>query len=297
MTANDRLETTIGAWLDEGPMDLPDMTRRAILTAIPTTQQARRGRFAPGRFVPMPTFYRAAAVITILVIVIGGGALLLGPRDTGPGGQEATPSPTSTPTVTPTPSVEPAVDRGTPSPLEGRTPTFVKPFSYRLPAGQDLQVDDSDPTWYQFRHPNPVAQGYDKGIVVRTIGGGRVDPCDETSAAKPMADPQAFLDYFRSVPTMELSDEGTFTVDGYPGIAVTAAWGEPTAECANVWLWPVEESITDLGGRTTARLSIADVDGTYVLFNTFPAEFSPYADQFISSIRFDRLSSSASPEP
>jgi hypothetical protein len=299
MTPNDQVDTILGAWFDEGPMDLPDVTRRAILTAVPTTRQARRGLFAPGRFFQMPALYRAAAVIAIAVVALGGAAFLIGQGQSGPGDHQPTPTtaPSLSPTAGPTSSAEPSIAISTPSPLDGHTPTFVVPFAYRLPAGEGLVVDDGDPTWYQFRHPNPNGQGYDKGIVVRTIDGGREDPCDPNSAAMPMADPQAFVEYFRTVPTMQLRDEGTFSVDGHPGIEVSVAWSDPTPECPNVWLWPVEESITDLGGRTTSRLSIAAIDGTYVLFNTFPADFAPSSDEFISSIRFDGPESSRSLAP
>ena len=302
MTANDRSDTTLGAWLDEGPVDLPDATRRAILTSIPMTRQARRGLFAPGRFFPMPTPYRAAAVIAIAVIALGGAAFLLGRGPTGPASigptSPPTPTPVLSPTAAPTPTAQSPVAISTPSPLQGHTPTFVVPFSYRLPAGEGLVVDDGDPTWYQFRHPNPNGQGYDQGIVVRRITGGHVDPCKETSAAKPMADPQAFLDYFRTVPTMQLGTSGPTTVDGHAGVEVNVTWGPATADCPNVWLWPEEGSITDLGGRTGNRLSVVDVDGSHLLFNVFgPDAFQPAADAFINSIRFDRPSGSAPPSP
>jgi hypothetical protein len=169
MTANDRFDTTLGAWLDEGPMDLPDVTRRAILTSLPVTHQARRGLLAPGRFFPMPTLYRAVALVAILVVAAGGAALLLGRL-----GQPDVAAPVATPTASPSPTPSASVALGcctivgnTPSPLDGHTPTFVVPFSYRLPAGEGLVVDDGDPTWYQFRHPNPNGQGYDNTFVIR----------------------------------------------------------------------------------------------------------------------------------
>jgi hypothetical protein len=298
MTTNDQLDTILGAWMDEGPMDLPDVTRRAILTAVPTTRQARRGLFAPGRFFPMPTVFRAAAVIAIAVIAVGGAAFLLGQRDSGPGDLEPTPTPTLSPTIRPTPSAEASVAISTPSPLDGHTLTFAVPFSYRLPAGEGLVVDDSDPTWYQFRHPNPNGQGYDRGVVVRVITGGRVDPCSERSAAKPMANPNAFLDYFHTVPTMVIGDEGPTLINGLPGVEAQVTWAEPTADCPNVWLWPEEGSITDLGGRQGDRLSVVDVAGKHVLFNTFGgSQFLQAADEFIGSIEFDAPRTTPLPSP
>jgi hypothetical protein len=92
MNANDDLETVLTTWLDEGPTDLPDVTRRAILTALPTTPQARRGLLAPWRFPPMNMFTRGAPAAVLAVVAIGALALFALPRG-GVGG----PSPSSVP--------------------------------------------------------------------------------------------------------------------------------------------------------------------------------------------------------
>ena len=297
MTANDRFDTTLGAWLDEGPMDLPDATRRAILTSIPMTRQARRGLFAPGRFFPMPTPYRAAAVIAIAVIALGGAAFLLGRTPSGPS-HVPPPSPTLSPTAPSTPSAEPSAAVSTPSPLQGHTPSFIVPFSYRLPAGEGLVVDDSDPAWYQFRHPNPNGQGYDNTVVVRAVEGGRANPCAETSFARPFADAQAFFDYFATVPTMVVSNVAPTTIDGHQGLGATIEFTAPTADCPDVWLWTEDGSITQNGGRGSRLLRIVDVDGKHIMtLSSGPATFLAKAGEFLDSIRFDRSSSSASPAP
>jgi hypothetical protein len=288
MTANDQVDAILGAWFDEGPMDLPDATRRAILTAVPTTRQARRGLFAPGRFFPMPTVFRAAAVIAIAVIAVGGAAFLFGQRQSGPGDLQPTPTPTLSPTIEPTPSAEPSVAIPTQSPLEGHTPTFVVPFSYRLPASEGLVVDDGDPTWYQFRHPKADGQGYDNTIVVRAVEGGRENPCAETSPAKPMANPQAFFDYFATVPTMSVSNVTPTTIGGYEGLTGTLDFAAATTACPDVWLWAEEGSITQNGGRGSRPISIVDVQGTHVmLLRSGPDSFLQNADEFIASIQFD----------
>jgi len=108
MNATRDPETILDAWLDEGPTDLPDATRRAILAALPTTQQARRGPFAPWRFAFMTTTTRLAAMALVAVVAIGGAIYLIGQRP-GVGGPVATPpaatGPTSGPTVAPTSTV------------------------------------------------------------------------------------------------------------------------------------------------------------------------------------------------
>lgn len=109
MTAQRDLDTILAAWLDEGPTDLPDVTRRAIVGALPTTNQARRGPLAPWRFLDMNSPMRLAALAAALVIATAGALYLVGPRF-GIGG------PGPTPTVAPTPMPSPtqlAVDLGT----------------------------------------------------------------------------------------------------------------------------------------------------------------------------------------
>jgi hypothetical protein len=300
MTANDRFDTTLGAWLDEGPMDLPDVTRRAILTSLPVTHQARRGLLAPGRFFAMPTLSRAVALVAILVVAAGGAALLLGRL-----GQPDVAAPVATPTASPSPTPSASVALGcctivgnTPSPLDGHTPTFVVPFSYRLPAGEGLVVDDGDPTWYQFRHPNPNGQGYDNTFVIRAITGGRADPCKDPSAARPLADAQAFFDYFVTVPTMRLSNVAPTTIDGHQGLSATVDFTAATTACPDVWLWAEDGSITQNGGRGPKLLRMVDVDGKHLMtLSSGPDSFLAKADQLVASIRFDPPSSSASPSP
>ena len=92
---------TVAAWLDEGPTDLPDATRRAILTALPTTKQARRGLLAPWRFFQMNTYTRLAAVALVAVVAVGGALYFLG-RGGGVGSQSPTPTP---PPIATTPAV------------------------------------------------------------------------------------------------------------------------------------------------------------------------------------------------
>jgi hypothetical protein len=101
MTTNRDPETVMDAWLDEGPTDLPDATRRAILAALPTTQQARRGPFAPWRLHSMNGSARIALGAAAIVIVAVGGIYLLGGlRPTGSvGGPGPSPSPTATSNV------------------------------------------------------------------------------------------------------------------------------------------------------------------------------------------------------
>jgi len=127
MTPNRDPETTLAAWLDEGPSDLPDATRRAILTALPTTQQARRGLLAPRRLIHLNTFARAAAVLVVAVFGIGLLALEVGQRGNHVGG----PSPTAIPSPTPFGMPLPALDATFVSPVYG--------YQIRYPSGWSVQ--------------------------------------------------------------------------------------------------------------------------------------------------------------
>jgi hypothetical protein len=100
MNVNGDHETILAAWLDEGPTDLPDATRRAILTALPTTKQARRGPLAPWRLFHMNTYTRLAAAAVVAIVAVGGVLYLFG-GNRGVGSQVPTPTP---PIATPAPS-------------------------------------------------------------------------------------------------------------------------------------------------------------------------------------------------
>lgn len=100
MTTDRDPETILAAWLDEGPTDLPDVTRRAILTALPTTNQAWRSPIAPWRFPFMNALTRYAGLALVALLAISGAIYLIGlhPAAGGPG---ASPIPTTVPTVAP----------------------------------------------------------------------------------------------------------------------------------------------------------------------------------------------------
>jgi len=85
-------DSVLAAWLDEGPTDLPDATRRAILTSLPTTSRARRGLLWPWRPVALRTFARGASLIVLVVVALGAYALTTSPRG-GTGGPPPGPTP------------------------------------------------------------------------------------------------------------------------------------------------------------------------------------------------------------
>jgi hypothetical protein len=109
----------IAAWLDEGPIELPDPSRRAIVTAAITIPQRRRGLGLPWRFPTMNGYARFALAAVAVVAVALGGIYLLNPAPGGSiGGQGPAPTPSLSPT--PTASLDP-----TPEPANAGTITLT----------------------------------------------------------------------------------------------------------------------------------------------------------------------------
>jgi hypothetical protein len=106
MNPNADPDATLAAWLDEGPLELPDATRRAILVAVPMTTQTRRRRLgswaAPGTWGAGRV---AAAIAVAIVAVVGAGAVLRQPGPIVPGGSGG--QPTLQPSGSAAPTAEP----------------------------------------------------------------------------------------------------------------------------------------------------------------------------------------------
>jgi len=100
-------DTIIATWLDDGPVDLPAETRRAIAVGLRT--QPRAGRMAILGGSSMSPINRLAAAAAIVIAVGGLSVFVLANR--GGGGAGATPPPSAstaasaaTPSVSPSPS-------------------------------------------------------------------------------------------------------------------------------------------------------------------------------------------------
>lgn len=129
-------DSVLAAWLDEGPRDLPDATRRAILTSLSTTPQARRGRLAPWRSPLMTMFARGAAILVVAVLAIGGLTLLSG------SGRIGTPVPSSSPSATAR-TVDPClVGTWTTLPLTQNSPADNESATFSGGAGEVFTIDD-----------------------------------------------------------------------------------------------------------------------------------------------------------
>jgi hypothetical protein len=105
-------DAILATWLDEGPNQLPDATRRAIAVGLRSTRQTRRALRVPRRPNAMNPIVRFALAAAAVVIVAGGALYLLPPGNQGIGGPpSAPPSPsaasTSAPSSTPGASASP----------------------------------------------------------------------------------------------------------------------------------------------------------------------------------------------
>ena len=131
-------DAILAAWLEEGPNQLPNVTRRAIAVGLRSTRQTRRARL-PNVVHPFARISVAAAAI---VIVAGGAFYLLSPSNEGVLG----PPPTASRSPSPTPTVAPSAPPGeSASPSPWKSFTSLR-FQYRLevPAGwvHSVPVDD-----------------------------------------------------------------------------------------------------------------------------------------------------------
>jgi hypothetical protein len=109
-------ETIISMWLEDGPIELPVETRRAIEVGLRTQSRARRVRFLGG--ITMLPLTRLATAAAILVAVGAVSLLLFSNRNNGSVGvvpSASAPSlmPSLTPSASPSPS---AVAAATPKP-------------------------------------------------------------------------------------------------------------------------------------------------------------------------------------
>jgi hypothetical protein len=136
MTLGRDPDAILFAWLDEGPVRLPDATRRAIAVSVRTTGRSRLPRWLPWRARTGNGLSRFALWAVAVVAVSVGGLSLLRPGSDRPGGVGGPGA--SVPSGMPSPSPSPSrPDRPEPT-VAALTQRFTSPtFGYSIgyPAG------------------------------------------------------------------------------------------------------------------------------------------------------------------
>ena len=234
MSATRDPEIIVAAWLDEGPTDLPDVTRRAILTAIPTTPQARRGFFASGSFLHVNSYARLAVAALVVAVSLGGLRYVLGPGP-GPGGPEATPTPTpALPTQTPAPAPTVALDTSKwvsfTSPLYGYSMSFPgTPAGWiNAPATQVWAGETLSEMWTSAANAPWVDKFYSQatGITMTAVA----IPFEAGTAEAP------WIDAYVAPPTgpapscvITAAAATAIVIDGHPGLISTSCASDRAA--------------------------------------------------------------------
>jgi hypothetical protein len=132
-------DAIIATWLDDGPIDLPDETRRAISVGLRTQPRARRMAILGGS--SMSPINRLVAAAAVVLAVGGLSAFVLSNRAGGPGATPAPPgsvaplaTPSPSPSVEPSPSVAPGSSFAAIGELTGSFSSPWYGYSIRYPA-------------------------------------------------------------------------------------------------------------------------------------------------------------------
>jgi hypothetical protein len=313
-------DAILAAWLEEGPTRLPVQTRRAIVVAIPTTPQRRRGLVAPWRSTTMSTTLKLALGAAAVIAVALGGAYALGigqpGRDVG-GGPVASPTPTPVPTPTPWPF---------PTETSGGVPVAPGRYELVLPA----RTADGGPIELAVTFAMPA--GWEKNVIAselwniadqRRIGFYTVDnvnrdPCGADGTLDPFQPPLGptvddFVNGLAALTAVTATQPSDVSVAGFQGKRLTLRLtGAMPASCfddvLNLWSGP-QGAPTAYGGGALANdrsydLLVLDVDGARLVVGRVAdpgasapalAEMQAIVDSV--EIRQREAGPSASPQP
>lgn len=147
----DRNEIVV-AWLEAGPTELPEATRRAIAVAVRSTHQSGRSWWAPWAVPTMLPVSPVALMAVVVIVVLGGLAWLVGDPDSGGsvgGGPSATPSASPSPSPSQSPAPSPSQAGSTVLPIPAMTQVHVSQrygYTIRFPADWSSR-QASHPWW------------------------------------------------------------------------------------------------------------------------------------------------------
>lgn len=277
MSAQRDPDAILATWLEEGPMRLPDATRRAIAVSTATTHQARRPIWSSWRYPFMNTYAKLAITALVVVVVGAAGLALLGPGLSGIG-SPLSPGPSHTASQPPSnpPSEAPAAS---PSSALTDTANWVSFTSTRY--------------GYTISHPPSWS----------------ATPADKNSTATtpPVTLPDSSSDQFVGQSTSQSVMVSSFAINLPGGMAFddwvnryyTPAVGKaapcsnpPTMDSITVDGHPGDLAVNDPCSSTEAFVL---VDGRIHEFGVWRANERPLFDAFLSTVTFAPASQSASP--
>ena len=211
----------VAAWLEEGPNELPESTRRAIAVDVRTTHQSRRSAWAP-RWFPRSDRLTLVAVSAVAVMALVVGGLVVRPfasgGDSNVGG--VAPAPSASPA--PSPSEAPSA---TPLPTTLDIPVMSelytsRRYGYSVKHPADWSVAQASQTWW----PPDWKADASPGEPFDHIGGAGEPPWFRAASALVpigLADVNGWIDEYLTfgdpncVPPRERSE--LISIDGAPG--------------------------------------------------------------------------------
>ena len=259
MTTPREPDSILAAWLEEGPNELPESTRRAIAVATRTTTQHQRPMWTPWRTQLMNPFSKVALAALAIVAIVGGGVYFL-----SPGGQVGGPSPAPPPSSAPASSTPPSPAPQGAVPTEWATyPSFRFGYSIDYPAAWGVTPATSD--WI-FGGLHPEGSNLDRFGLTPTGTRVLVSSTPNT-AEQSSADRIAELDAINVA--CRLSDRHEITLDGV------------TARQEDFFCFGVDYGIEVVVANETRHFQI-DLFSQTPIGETDRATF----ERFLSSFRF-----------
>jgi hypothetical protein len=265
MTASRDPERLIRAFLNEGPIELPDRTYDAVRSRLDRTRQ--RVVIGPWREPRMSNLMRLAIAAAAVVVVAVVGINLL-PGGGGVGGPAVSPSPS--PTIAPTPTVAPTV-------------VVVIPPAGELTIGRHDMTLNSVPFTFEVSRIGWISNGsfgFDRTEGIGPDGAGFIlwgeapvgvfaDPCSQTRGPVIGTSAANLAAAVASVPGTDLVSGPTdVTVGGRPAKLVVVGIPDVIGCAASdfyLWWGPsVDNARYATRPGSTIRAWIIDVDGAIV---------------------------------
>jgi hypothetical protein len=260
-------DAIIAAWLEDGPTELADPTRRSIVTAAGAMPQRRTG--APWRSLGT----RGAIALAVSAVALAAVALLAAYL------LARTPNVGSDSTPTPTPTGE-----------RGSALQFDRPFEYVIPLGSGLELVSESADAYLFEVGGEA--GNRQGVNVRVSAWGLINPCSPSEGTTYLrAGPEVVTGYLRSIRGFEVSAATEATISGLPALSVDVVT-RPESGCEAITLWPDMPPFTDQlppSRFPTTRMIATEVGGANVVIVIWAEDLAawlPTATSFVQTLHF-----------